>query len=423
MDQREKVSAMTDDSLDPALRREVEAQMRELRRGAVQILSEAELAARIADSIRQSRPLRVKLGVDPTAHDLHLGFTLPLTKLRRFCDLGHLPVLIIGDATAMVGDPAGRNKGRPQLGRDEVEAYAASYLRQVEKILDLDKVEVRRNGEWLDSLGFQGFIKLASKSTVARMLERDDFAKRFAGGVPIHIHEFIYPLMQGYDSVVVRADVEIGGQDQLFNLLMGRDLQADAGQAPQICMMGPLLRGLDGEKKMSKSFGNAIGISESPTSMFGKVMSIPDEMMEEWYQLLTMAPLEEIDATLRSGRHPRELKDELARRIVARFHDAAAAHAASDEFRRVFSEKQLPDEIPEFAVAAADLEDGASWVVRLVVASGCAPSQAEARRLVRQGAVSLDGVVVTDEQARLAVTNGAVLKVGKRRFVRLVRRG
>ena len=403
---------------DPALTVEVDRQIAEIRRGSIDILSAAELRRKLARSLEKHEPLRIKLGVDPTAHDLHLGFTVPLTKLRIFSDLGHRPVLIIGDATAMVGDPSGKNKTRPQLTRDMVDDFAQSYLKQAATILDMDKVEVRRNSEWLHELGFEGLIKLAAKATVAQLLVREDFAKRYADGTPIYLHEFIYPLMQGYDSVVVKSDVELGGQDQLFNLLIGRDLQRDAGQEEQVCLMGPLLVGLDGSRKMSKSYGNYIGISEVAKDMFGKVMSIPDELMRDYFTLATTMPLEQIEALLTAGRHPREVKDELARAIVTRFHDNATAQQASESFRREISEGQVPDDVPELEVGDI-LEDGSIGLIKLIVVAGFATSNGEARRLIKQGGVKLDGVAVTDEKSTVSPVEGQILKAGKRRYARL----
>ncbi|MEZ6194897.1 MAG: tyrosine--tRNA ligase [Planctomycetota bacterium] len=413
---------MTTPDQDPALEAEVERQMAELRRGATQIVSEEGLRARIARSVRTGRPLRVKLGVDPTAHDLHLGFTLPLRKLQVFSELGHQPVLIIGDATAMVGDPSGRNKARPQLTREMVDDYAASYLRQASKVLDLERVEVRRNSEWLGELGFSGMIGLVGHATVAQLLVREDFAKRYREGTPIYLHEFVYPLLQGWDSVVVRADVELGGQDQLFNLLIGRDLQEAEGQEAQICMMGPLLVGLDGSRKMSKSFGNSIGLDEAPGEMFGKVMSLPDELMRPWFELATTLPLDEIEAIFAAGSHPRDLKDRLGREIVERFHDEAAAQGASDEFRRIFTEQQLPSEIEELPVPADALDaEGRIWIVALLRLAGFVTSNGEGMRLVSQGGIKIEGEAVGDPKAEVTFEDGAVLRAGKKRFVRLRR--
>ena len=404
---------------DPGLEAEIDRQVALVTRGAAEVIGEDDLRAKLARSIRDGVPLRVKLGVDPTAHDLHLGFTLPLSRLRAFADLGHRPVLIIGDATAMVGDPTGRNKARPQLTKEMVDSYSSSYLDQAATVLDMDTVEIRRNSEWLHALGFQGLIGLAAKVTVAQILARDDFAKRYEAGTPIHLHELVYPVMQGHDSVVVEADVELGGHDQLFNLLVGRDLQRDAGQKEQVCILNPLLVGLDGTRKMSKSFGNYVGVREDPAEMFGKLMSIPDALMRDYFLHLTDLPVDQIDALFTPDAHPRELKDRLARMIVTRFVDAASAAEASERFRRVISNKEVPEDIQEVSIADI-LEDGRVGLLSLIVHLGFAGSNGEARRLVKQGGVKLDGESLSDEKAVLAPVSGAVLKVGKRRFARLV---
>jgi tyrosyl-tRNA synthetase len=401
---------------------ELERQLEVIRRGVVPggIVSEDELREKLETSLREGRPLRVKLGVDPTAPDIHLGHTVVLRKLRQFQDLGHTAVLIIGDYTAMVGDPSGRSKTRPQLSYADVEANAKTYVDQVSRILRQDRLEVVRNGDWFRKMTFLEVLRLASKMTVARMLERDDFAKRYAEQQPIAVHEFLYCLMQGQDSVEVHADVELGGTDQLFNLLVGRNLQREAGQPPQICITTPILPGLDGVEKMSKSLGNHIGVSDPPSGadgMFGKTMSIPDELMRDYYVLLTDLAMDEIDDVL-SG-HPRDAKMRLATEVVAFYHSPEAAELAKEEFEKVFTERGTPEDMPGFAPSAEDLEDGAVWIVRLVQASGCAGSGGEARRLVSQGAVSIDGERVDDIDARVTIVGGEVLKVGKRRFVRL----
>ncbi len=411
---------MSKSSEEKHVDREVERQLALLSRGAVQIISEEELVKKLRKSVVTRTPLRVKLGVDPTAHDLHLGFTLPLSKLQLFSDLGHQPVLIVGDATAMVGDPTGKNAARPKLDHDTVRDYAKSYLEQAGRVLDMDRVEVRWNSEWLTKLGFQELIALMSRSTVARMLERDDFSKRHREGVPIYIHEFLYPLLQGHDSVVVKADVELGGQDQLFNLLVGRDLQAQAGQEPQVCMMGPLLVGLDGHRKMSKSYGNYIGVLDPANDMFGKVMSLADETMRTWFELLTTVPEEEIETMFSGTTHPRELKDRLAREIVGRFHGKEAADAASAEFQRVFARKELPTEIPEAAVPVEAMGDDGIRLTRLLALLGLASSNKEARRLVEQGGVRFDDEVLRDPAVVVRPRGGEVLRVGKKRFVKLI---
>lgn len=404
---------------DPGLEAEVERQLALVTRGAALIITPDLLRKKLRRSLRTGHPLRVKLGVDPTAHDLHLGFTLHLERLRIFADLGHLPVLIIGDATAMLGDPSGRNKARPQLTREQVDDYAKSYLDQASIILDVDRVEVHRNGDWLRDLGFTGFITLAGRATVAQMLAREDFAKRFAESAPIHLHELIYPLMQGWDSVVVRSDVELGGQDQLFNLLVGRDLQEAEGQEGQACVMSPMLVGTDGTMKMSKSFGNTIGITEPPDEMFGKVMSLPDEAMPSWFELATRLPVAAIEALREEGMHPREMKDRLARAVVERFYGEAAAAAASERFRQVFTRGELPEEMPRLGVPAHALADGRIGIAALVKLVGFAASGSEARRLVQQGGVRFAEQAISDPTATVAVSGGEVLQVGKKRFGRV----
>ncbi len=415
----EESNMAKEESLDPKWSPEVERQYAYLTRGCAEIIGGDQLKRKLAKSIESGKPLRAKLGVDPTAHDLHLGFTLPLSRLRAFSDLGHTAVMIVGDATAMVGDPTGKNKARPQLTREMVDDFAKSYLDQTATVLDMDKVEVRRNSDWLHGLGFTGLIGLAAKATVAQILARDDFSKRYAGGEPIHLHEMIYPLMQAYDSVVVEADVEIGGHDQLFNLLLGRDLQREAGQEEQACLLTPLLVGLDGSKKMSKSFHNYIGVSEPANEMFGKVMSIPDDLMEDYFTHLTSMDLDEVAALFVGDVNPRELKDKLGQAIVTRFWDATQAADASETFRRVISEKQDPDDMPDLLLEGK-LEGGSIGLINLIVLAGFAASNGEARRLIKQGGVRIDGVAITDERSRISPQNGQVLKVGKRKYARFV---
>jgi tyrosyl-tRNA synthetase len=404
---------------DEAVAGQVAEQKRKLLRGAVQVISEADLDSKLARSIRTGRPLRVKLGVDPTSSQLHLGFTVVLNKLRAFQDCGHLAVLIVGDATALVGDPTGRNQTRPRLTREEVDANAASYLEQAGRVLDLPRVELRRNSEWLGKLGFHGMIDLLAKTTVARMLERDDFKGRWDRKTPIFLHEMLYPLLQGRDSVEVAADVELGGTDQLFNLLVGRDLQVDAGMEPQVCLTMPILPGLDGVQKMSKSYGNTIALLDPPDEMFGKVMSVPDALLREYLTLTTALPEPEIERLLAG--HPRDAKVALGRALVARYHGEDAASLAADRFRRVFSEKQTPEAMPDFVVKPDPAGDGAVGIVDLVVAAGFAKSRSEARRLVEQGGVSVDGAKVADIAARVRISGGEVLRVGKLSFARLRR--
>ncbi|HVM60525.1 MAG TPA: tyrosine--tRNA ligase [Verrucomicrobiae bacterium] len=364
--------------------------------------------------LEQGRPLRAKLGCDPTAPDLHLGHSIVLRKLREFQDLGHKAVLIIGDYTALIGDPTGQNKTRPMLRDADIERNAKTYFEQAGKILDTapDKLEIRRNSEWLAKMSFADVIRLASKMTVARMLERDTFEKRHKAGEPISVHEFLYPLMQGYDSVMIQADVELGGTDQTFNNLVGRDLQRDAGQGPQIVMILPILEGLDGVEKMSKSKGNYIGISDTPKDMFGKTMSISDDLMWKWYGLLFFKSPAEI-AVLKSG-HPMEAKKALAHAIVARYHGAVAADQAREDFEKQFSKKDLADVAESLSVPAGEI-----WIVELVEKTGKFRSRGDIRRVIQQGGVTLDGQKVTDDRARVAVRDGQILKAGKLVVVRL----
>jgi len=398
-----------------------EEQLALLKQNTVDIVTEGELLEKLRVSVRTTTPLRVKLGMDPTAADLHLGHAVVLGKLRQFQDLGHQAVLIVGDYTGLVGDPSGQKKARPQLSYEEIEENARTYFEQAGKILDLDRLEIVRNGDWFKTLTFRDVLELTSKMTVARMLERDDFSQRYQAGDPIGIHEFLYCLMQGYDSLMVRADVELGGTDQTFNLLVGRTLQRERGMAPQVALTMPLLVGTDGEVKMSKSYGNAIGITDSPSDMFGKVMSIPDKAMPDYFELCTELPVKEISRLCSSEVHPREAKERLARLIVTRYHGAEAGEAAAEEFRRVFAQGGLPDDIPEVAVGPELLDGGAVWIVQLLVHAGLAQSNSEARRAVAQGGVRIDGKVVTDQGLQVKVTDNMLLQHGKRRFVRLKR--
>ena len=412
---------MSETTIPQAAKDEAARQLDLLKRGAVQIYTENELLTKLERAVHAKKPLRIKLGMDPTAPDIHLGHTVVMGKMRQFQDLGHKAVLIIGDYTARVGDPSGANHTRPVLSEEQIDANAATYFEQAGKILDTrpERLEVRRNSEWLGKLTFADVLRLASKMTVARMLERDTFEKRHQAGDPIGVHEFLYPLMQADDSVAVEADVELGGTDQTFNCLAGRELMRDAGLEPQIVLTMPLLVGLDGTEKMSKSKGNYVAVTDPPGEMFGKVMSIPDTLMENYWTLLTAVPVAEVVETLRTA-HPREAKERLARVIVARYHGDAAAAAAAEEFRRVFSEKDKPSEIPEVRIPAAEFQDGKIGLARLVVVAGFAPSTSEAMRLIKQGAVRIDDEVVSDPKAQVAVVPGAVLRVGKRRWGRLV---
>ena len=390
-------------------------QMDELKRGTDEILVESELVERLEAGER----LRVKAGFDPTAPDLHLGHTVLINKMRRFQDFGHEVMFLIGDFTGLIGDPSGKNATRPPLTPAEIEANAETYKDQIFKILDPEKTKIMFNSTWMTEMGSAGLIKLASQHTVARMLERDDFAKRYAEGRPIAIHEFLYPLVQGYDSVAMKADVELGGTDQKFNLLVGRQLQQSHGQRPQVVLTVPLLEGLDGVQKMSKSLGNYIGIDEPPGEMFGKIMSISDDLMWRYFDLLSFRPKSDVDAfkaAIADGRNPRDVKFELGREIVERFHDAAAAEAAQAEFVARFQKGALPDEMPEVTVSCADGPVGIADVLRQASLTG---SNSEAFRMIKQGAVKVDGERVVDRGAALA-GGTYVVQVGKRRVARVV---
>lgn len=385
-----------------------------IKRGVVEIISEEELIKKL----EAGKELRVKFGADPSAPDLHLGHTVALRKLRHFQDLGHTVVFIIGDFTAMVGDPSGRSSTRKRLSRAEVMENAKTYQEQVFKILDRSKTEVRYNSEWFDKLTFEEVLNLTSKYTVARMLERDDFEKRFKSGNPISIMEFLYPLMQGYDSVMVKADVEIGGTDQKFNLLVGRELQVEYAQEPQVVITLPLLEGTDGVRKMSKSYGNYIGINEKSFDMFGKVMSIPDTLIFKYFELLTDTPLEEVERmkeSIERGENPRNIKALLAKRIVAFFHGEEEAEKASEEFDRVFKYKEVPDEIEEFK-----LPKGKYRMVDTLVQLKVLPSKSEVRRIIQGGGLYIDGRRITDIDYEFELGKEVIIKIGKRRFVKLI---
>ncbi|WP_316677691.1 tyrosine--tRNA ligase [uncultured Tolumonas sp.] len=393
----------------------LETALAEIKRGAEEILVEEELIAKL----KEGRPLRIKLGMDPTAPDIHLGHTVILNKLRTFQDLGHEVILLIGDFTALVGDPSGKNATRPPLSEEAIKENALTYAEQAFKILDPARTRIEYNSTWLKELGATGMIKLAAKQTVARMLERDDFKKRYAGGQSIAIHEFLYPLLQGYDSVALKADVELGGTDQKFNLLMGRELQKDAGQPTQCVLMMPLLVGLDGVKKMSKSSGNYIGVHDAPNDMFGKIMSISDELMWSYYELLSTRPLAEITqfkADIAANTlNPRDVKIWLAKELIARYHDEAAAEAAHNDFTQRFSKNAIPDEMPEVTVSAP--VEGIA-VGNLLKEAALVETTSEALRMIKQNAVKRDGEVVAD--GKLLVTAGtAVWQVGKRKFSRI----
>lgn len=393
--------------------------LNELMRGADEVLPDKGLKTRLAEVIKEGRPLRVKAGFDPTAPDLHLGHTVLLNKLRQFQLLGHEVIFLIGDFTGRIGDPTGKNVTRKPLTEADVAANAATYKEQIFKVLDADKTRIAFNSEWMGQMSAADMIQLAAKATVARMLERDDFSKRYKGGQSIAIHEFLYPLVQGYDSVALEADIELGGTDQKFNLLMGRQLQEQAGMPPQVVMTMPILEGLDGVQKMSKSLNNYIGINEAPNDMFGKVMSISDDLMWRWFELLSFRPLEDVaqlKQEMAAGRNPRDIKFELGIELVNRFHEDGAGEAARDAFVARFQQGQLPENIPECEVGLADADAPIGYVLR---EAGLVQSNGEAMRMVKQGAVKLDGEKLTDPQLRLAKGQTVLLQVGKRRIAKV----
>jgi len=398
----------------------VDEQLETILRGTVDIVTKEELTKKLNISMKENKPLRIKLGLDPTAPDIHIGNAIPIHKLRTFQSLGHTAILIIGDYTATVGDPSGVNKTRPMITYEKVLENAKTYLSQAGKILDLEKTEVVYNSTWFEKMTFNEVIQLAAKMTVARMMERDDFTKRYNAGIPISVHEFIYPLMQGYDSIMVKSNVELGGTDQLFSLLVGRALQRDAGMEPQIALTTPLLEGIDGNKKMSKSLGNYIGVTESPGEMFGKAMSIPDNLMRKYFELATDLSINEINQLLEVHTHPRTAKAAMAKAIVRRYHTDKDAEAAAAEFDRIFKEHALPDNVPDVQISSGELTDGKIWITRLIVLCGFANTNSEARRLVQQGGVSINNDTLNNPSLNIEIKPDTILKVGKRRFARIV---
>lgn len=391
-------------------------------RGAEAIYTEQELAQKLTDSAKHSKPLRIKFGLDPTAPDIHLGHCVQLRKLRQFQDFGHKAVVIIGDFTAMIGDPSGRSKTRPVLTRGEIEKNAETYCEQAGKILltDPDRLEIRYNSSWLADMGFDDVLKLAGKMTVGQMLKRDDFRKRFEAETPIGLHEFLYPLVQAYDSVMIEADVELGGTEQTFNTLGGRDLQVDAGQTAQVVMIMPILLGIDGVQKMSKSLGNYIGVTDPPKLMFERLMSISDQMMAQYFYLLTDFDAERIEELSDADRtHPKQAKMALGKEIVTLYHDAEKARWAAEEFDRIHARHELPEDIPEVKIE----QTGEHMLVKLLTGIGLVPSNAEAKRLIKQGGVRIDGERIGDPNAKLEVKNGMVVQVGRRKFARLLIEG
>jgi tyrosyl-tRNA synthetase len=389
--------------------------MAEIQRGAEEILLEDELVAKL----KEGMPLKIKAGFDPTAPDLHLGHTVLINKLRTFQQLGHEVIFLIGDFTGMIGDPTGKNVTRKPLTKEDVLANAETYKEQVFKILDPAKTTVRFNSQWMEKLGAAGMIKLASNQTVARMLERDDFKKRYAGGQPIAIHEFLYPLVQGWDSVALKADVELGGTDQRFNLLMGRELQKSEGQRQQTVLMMPVLEGLDGVQKMSKSLGNYIGITDAPNDMFGKVMSISDDLMWRYYELLSFKPKDEIEAIKQkvvAGLNPRDTKIELAKELIARFHSEQDAESAHQDFIQRFQKNAIPDEMPEFDFL---LPAEGIMIANVLKDAGLVNSTSDAMRMIKQGAVKIDGEKVDNTKHQFTLPLQTVLQIGKRKFARI----
>ena len=394
---------------------DIGAALEQIKRGAEELLVEEELC----EKLRSGRPLRVKAGFDPTAPDLHLGHTVLLNKLRHFQDLGHHVMFLIGDFTGMIGDPSGKNSTRPPLTREQIEANARTYKEQVFKVLDPERTEVCFNSSWMNELGSAGMLKLASHYSVARMLERDDFSKRYAAGQSIAVHEFLYPLCQGYDSVVMKADVELGGTDQKFNLLVGRELQRDYGVAPQCILTMPLLVGLDGVNKMSKSLGNYIGITEPAREIFGKIMSISDELMWSYFELLSFRPLAEVaqfKKDVEGGHNPRDVKVLLAQEIVERFHDRSAAEDALEAFEARFRRGEVPDDLEEVTLDSAGEGLG---IVQAIRQAGLTEGTSEAMRMIKQGAVRVEGDRISDKELHLAAGSSYLLQVGKRRFARL----
>lgn len=412
------------EELTQAQQAEVEHQLKVISRGVVEIVPEDELKKKIMKSVVTGTPLKVKLGLDPSAPDIHVGHTVVMQKLRQFQELGHQVQLIIGDFTGRIGDPTGKSETRKQLSEEDVQRNAETYRQQIFKILDPEKTKVHFNSEWLAPMTFEDVVKLAAKVTVARMLERDDFTKRYSTGQPISIHEFFYPLMQGMDSVALHTDIELGGTDQKFNLLMGRTLQKEYGQEPQVTIMTPLIEGLDGVQKMSKSLGNYIGIDEEPNEIYGKAMSVPDELMLKYYELVTDLSNEELETLsdgVKSGAvHPRDAKMKLAHTLVRMYHGMDAAEGAQEHFVTVFQQRALPEDIEEIEVPAGELEDGSIKLIKLLTLIGFASSNGEAKRSIQQGAVKINEEKLTDVNAAIALAGGEVIQVGKRKFGKLL---
>lgn len=398
-------------------------QLNLLKRGVAEIIPEEDLLKKLENSLKNKKPLKAKLGLDPTAPDLHLGHTVVLRKLKQFQDLGHQVIIILGDATGCVGDPSGKSETRKQLTREQVLANAATYKEQLFKVLDEEKTKVVFNSAWFNEMKFADVMNLGSKYTVARILEREDFSQRFKEGRPISIHEFFYPLMQGYDSVELEADVELGGTDQKFNLLVGRSLQKEFGQEPQIALTMPIIEGTDGVQKMSKSLGNYIGINESSDEIYGKLMSIPDELMIRYLELVTdvpMAEIKEIEKGLQEQTvHPKAVKQRLAREVVTLYHNALAAQEAEERFNNIFQKGILPEDMPEMEIKLAQTENGKLGIIQLLTLTKLAPTTSEARRLIQQGAVKIEEEKIMNVEQKVDLQTGMILRAGKRKFLRL----
>lgn len=401
---------------------EINEQLKIIKKGAAEIISEEDIIKKLQKSAKENKPLTIKLGLDPSAPDIHLGHTVVLRKMKAFQDLGHQVVIIIGDATGMIGDPTGKSAVRKQLSHDQVLENAKTYQDQIFKILDREKTIVKFNSEWLQAMNFMDVANLASKYTVARMLERDDFKKRFASNQSISIHEFFYPLMQGYDSVAIKADIEMGGTDQKFNILMGRTLQKEYEQEPQIALLMPIIEGTDGVKKMSKSLGNYIGISEAPNDMYGKTMSIPDELIIRYFELVTDEHPDSIEAMKydmeQDKVNPRDLKMRLAKEVVKLYHGEEKAMEAEQYFKSVFQKKNIPDDIAEMEVSIEESEEGLFFIPKLVTGLKLSPSTSEARRLLKQGGIKLNGEKL--ESDKISLQTGDIIQVGKRKFAKLI---
>lgn len=399
-----------------------EEQFHIIQSGTAQIVPEAALL----EKLKRGKPLNIKLGVDPTAPDIHLGHAVPLRKLRAFQDLGHQVTLIIGDGTALIGDPSGRNTTRPQLTREQIKENAQTYVDQAFKILDPEKTTLRYNSEWILDMGMEDLLKVASNFTVARILERDDFHNRYTNNQSIALHEFLYPVMQAYDSVVIKADVELGGTDQLFNLLAGRELMEKMGMEPQVCLTLPLLEGTDGVKKMSKSYGNYVGLTDEPADMFGKVMSIPDELMVKYYRLastLSVSEIDKLEEDLKADKlHPNKVKRALAKNIVAAYYDEAAAEEAEAAFDRVFKQHDIPEDVAEFAADLTPNDEGKVYIAKVIADAGLTNSVGDARRMIDQGGVKINGEALPAKAYNIEPEGlkGSVVQVGKRKYVRLV---